>query len=39
MYTQVFSLTRWGTYGTRNANYSSFPRAFIMLILASTGFV
>ena len=36
-YVEVFGLTRWSVYETRNQNYSSFWQAMVMLALASTG--
>ncbi|KAM0754891.1 hypothetical protein T439DRAFT_283840 [Meredithblackwellia eburnea MCA 4105] len=36
-YVEVFGLTRWVNNETHNQNYSSFWRAMVMLVLASTG--
>jgi len=35
--TEVFGLTRWGSNETYASNYSTFPKAMVMLALASTG--
>ncbi|KAL8283193.1 hypothetical protein RQP46_005971 [Phenoliferia psychrophenolica] len=36
-FVEVFGLTRWSVYETRNMNYTSFWQAMVMLALASTG--
>ncbi|GAA95757.1 uncharacterized protein L969DRAFT_15676 [Mixia osmundae IAM 14324] len=36
-YLEIFSLTIWSTSETWNQNYSSFPKALLMLAIASTG--
>lgn len=38
-YVEVFGLTRWGSAGAWNSNYSEFLKALVLLALQSTGFV
>ena len=37
MFLEVFSLTKWQENETWMQNYSTFPRAMLMLVLMSTG--
>lgn len=39
MFLEVFSLTKWQENETWMQNYSTFPRAMLMLTLMSTGWV
>jgi hypothetical protein len=36
-YMEVFGLTKWGSAGSTNSNYSSFFKALVLLALQSTG--
>ncbi|GJE94122.1 Ion transport protein-domain-containing protein [Phanerochaete sordida] len=37
LYVEVFSLTKWSTGESRNQNYSSMPKALVMLAFMTTG--
>lgn len=37
LYVEVFSMTKWNSGESRNQNYSSMPKALLMLAFMSTG--
>ena len=37
LYVEVFSMTKWNSGETRNQNYSSMPKALLMLAFMTTG--
>lgn len=39
LYVEVFSMTKWYSAENRNQNYSSMPKALVMLAFMTTGYV
>lgn len=39
LFVEVFSMTKWNTAETRNENYSTMPKALVMLAFMTTGYV
>lgn len=39
LFVEVFSMTKWNTSETRNQNYSTLPKALVMLAFMTTGYV